>query len=137
MTGRHAAPRKRPKRDVESDEFAKVVGRFILAMERRASEDPAALDYFLTLQDEMRAAVDRAAYRLHAEGQFTLGEIAYQLSFGPHKMSRQNVIKRWGPAAMARKMNVPSITQRINARRDAVQRAGDELAARRAAKRAV
>jgi opacity protein-like surface antigen len=133
VTGRHAAA-KRPKKTYEDDDFAKMVGRMILALERRASENPDALAYMLTIQDELRAAVDRAGYRLGAGGEFSLREIAKHLGYGGHPMSPQNAIKRWGAAAMARKMNVPSITQKINERRDKL-RQSDELAARRAARK--
>jgi|GEM_PF-5113570 len=140
MTARHAAPKRR--RTYEDDEFAKAAGRMILALERRASENPDALAYLLTLQDEMRDSVDRAAHRLHADAGFSLGDIARFLSLEGHPMSRQNAVKRWGPAAMARRLGAVSITQRINARRAGVTEAarevwGDELAARRAARAAV
>lgn len=139
MAGRHAAG-KRPKKQYEDDDFAKMVGRMVTALEKRASENPDALAYMLTIQDEYRDAVDRAAHRLHTEGGFSLGDIARFLTFEGHTMSRQNAIKRWGPAAMARKMGLPSITAKINARRADVQAAsrevwGDELAARREARR--
>lgn len=139
--GKHAAPKR--KREIEDDEYAKFLGRAILGMERRASENPDALAYFLTLQDEMKAAIDRSGARLHSEAGFSLGEIANFLSFEGHPMSRQNAVKRWGPAAMARKLGIPSLTARINERREAVKAAAarvwgdDELAARRAARKAV
>lgn len=139
--GKHSAPKR--KREIEDDEYAKFLGRAILGMERRASENPDALAYFLTLQDEMKAAVDRSGARLHSEAGFSLGEIAQFLSFEGHPMSRQNAVKRWGPAAMARKLGVPSLTARINERREAVKAAAaqvwteDELSARRAARKAV
>lgn len=140
MTARHAAPKKRAKREYEDDDFAKAVGRMITALERRASENPDALAYMLTIQDELRAAVDRAGYRLHAEGGFSLREIAKFLGFAGHAMTPQNAVKRWGPSAMARKLGVPTITQRINERKPVVQTAsksvwGDELAERRAARK--
>lgn len=141
MTGRHASPKGKAKikRTYEDDEFAKMVGRLVLALEKRASSNPDGLAYMLTIQDELRDSVDRAAHRLHTEAGFSLGDIARFLSFEGHTMSRQNAVKRWGPAAMARKMGVVSITERINARRPQVEAAGrevwgDELAARRAAR---
>jgi hypothetical protein len=132
--GRHAAPKR--KRTYEDDDFAKFLGRAILALERRAIENPDGLAYFLTLQEEVKASIDRSAHRLHTEAGFSLGEIAQFLSFEGHPMTRQNAVKRWGPAAMARKMGIPSLTQRINERRAVVREAaekvwGDELAARR------
>lgn len=141
MTARHAAPKKRPKREYEDDDYAKFLGRAITGMEKRASENPDGLAYMLTLRDELGAAIDRAGYRLHSEAGFSLGDIARFLSFEGHPMTRQNAVKRWGPAAMARKMGITSITQKINERRAAVQAAsqevwGDELAARRAARSA-
>lgn len=141
MTGRHAAPKKRRK-DYEDDEFAKAAGRFILALERRASENPDALGYMLDLQDEMADAVNRAGARLHAEAGFSLGEITKFLAYAGRPVSRQAVIKRWGPSAVARRMGVPSITQKINERRSVIHEAAerafgaDELAARRAARTA-
>jgi hypothetical protein len=139
---RHAAPKRKRDR-IEDDEYAKFLGRAIVGMERRASEDPVALAYFLTLQDEMRAAIDRSGARLHSEAGFSLGEIANFLTFEGHKMTRQNAVKRWGPSAMARKLGIPSLTARINERRKAVQDAAervwgaDELAARRERRKAV
>lgn len=139
---KHAAPKKR-KRDIEDDEYAKFLGRAIVAMEKRASENPDGLAYFLTLQEEMKAAIDRAGARLHSEAGFSLGEIAQFLTYEGHPMSRQNAVKRWGPAAMARKLGIPSLTARINERRTAVREAAarvwgaDELAARREARKAV
>lgn len=141
MSGRHAAPpKKRAKKQYEDDEFAKMVGRLVTALERRASENPDALAYMLTIQDEMKDAVDRAAHRLHIEAGFSLGDIARFLTFEGHTMTRQNAVKRWGPAAMARKLGLPSITAKLNERRASVQAAsrevwGDELAARREARR--
>jgi hypothetical protein len=57
-------------------------------------------------------------------------------------MSRQNAVKRWGPASVARALGLTSITQKINERRTAVRAAaeqvwGDELTARRNARKAV
>lgn len=136
---KHAAP-KRKRQPIEDDEYAKFLGRAILGMEKRASENPDALAYFLTLQDEMKAAIDRSGARLHTEGGFSLGEISQFLTFEGHPMTRQNAVKRWGPAAMARKLGIPSLTARINERRQAVKDAAekvwgaDELAARRARK---
>ena len=140
MTGRHAAPKgAKTKKTYEDDEFAKMLGRLIVAMERRASENPDGLAYMLTLQDEMKDSIDRAAHRLHVESKFSLGDIARFLTFEGHTMSRQNAVKRWGPAAMARKLGVPSITAKINAHKPMVEQAGrevwgDELAQRRAAR---
>lgn len=141
MTARHAAPKKRRKQTYEDDVFAKMLGRLISAMERRASENPDALAYMLTLRDEMGDAIDRAGYRLNTEAGFSLGRIAYFLSLEGHKMTRQNAVKRWGPAAMARKMGVATITARLNEKKKSIDAAavevfGDELAQRRAAKRA-
>jgi hypothetical protein len=139
--GKHSAPKR--KKAYEDDEYAKFLGRAIVAMERRASENPDALAYFLTLQDEMKSAIDRAGARLHSEAGFSLGEIATFLTYEGHKMTRQNAVKRWGPAAMARKLGIPSLTARINERRTAVREAAervwgrDELAARREARKAV
>lgn len=137
--GKHSAPKR--KREIEDDEYAKFLGRAIIGMEKRASENPDALAYFLNLQDEMKAAIDRSGARLHSEAGFSLGEIATFLTYEGHKMTRQNAVKRWGPAAMARKLGIPSLTARINERRKVVQEAaekvwGDELAARRAARKA-
>ncbi|AGS73932.1 hypothetical protein [Streptomyces collinus] len=131
---KHAAPKRR-KQPIEDDEYAKFLGRAILGMERRASENPEALAYFLTLQEELKTAIDRAGYRLHVENGWSLQEIATQLGYAGHSMSRQNAVKRWGPSAMARKLGIPSITKKINERRDAIRaHVGDELAARRARK---
>lgn len=133
--GKHSAPKR--KRTYEDDEYAKFLGRAIVAMERRASENPDALAFMMTLQDEMKASIDRAGHRLHAEAGFSLGDIARFLSYEGHAMSRQNAVKRWGPSAMARKLGIPSLTARINERRSAVREAAervwgaDELAARR------
>lgn len=138
---KHAAPKR--KKTYEDDEYAKFMGRAILAMEKRASENPDALAFMLTLQDELKESIDRAGHRLHAEAGFSLGDIARFLTFEGHAMSRQNAVKRWGPAAMARKLGLVSITEKINARRAAVREAAeqvwgrDELAARRAARKAV
>jgi hypothetical protein len=137
--GKHSAPKRR--KQYEDDEYAKFLGRAIVAMERRASENPDALAYFLTLQDEMKGAIDRAGARLHTDAGFSLGEIAQFLTYEGHPMSRQNAVKRWGPSAMARKLGIPSLTAKINERRAAVREAAervwgtDELAARRAARK--
>jgi hypothetical protein len=138
--GRHAAPKR--KRTYEDDDFAKFLGRALVAMERRASENPEALALLMTLQDEMKDSVNRAGVRLHADAGFSLGDIARFLTFEGHAMSRQNAVKRWGPASVARALGLPSITEKINARRTAVRDAaervwGDELAARREARKAV
>lgn len=135
---KHAAPKRR-KREYEDDDYAKFLGRAIAAMERRASENPDALAYMMDLQDEMRDAINRAGHRLHAEAGFSLGDVARFLTLNGHKMSRQNAVKRWGPAAVARALGLTSITEKINARRATVVDAarevwGDELAARRARK---
>lgn len=137
---KHAAPKR--KKTYEDDEFAKVVGRFIVAMERRASENPDALAYMLTLQDEMRAAIDRAGYRLNTEAGFSFVEISRFLTYEGHPMTKQNAVKRWGPTAMAKKLGLPSITQKLNERREAIRAAAaqvwgdDELSARRAKRNA-
>jgi hypothetical protein len=138
--GKHAAPKR--KRSYEDEDFAKFLGRALAAMERRASENPEALALLMTLQDEMKDSVNRAGHRLHVEAGFSLGDIARFLTFEGHAMSRQNAVKRWGPASVARALGLTSITERINARRTALKDAahavwGDELAARRAAKEAV
>jgi hypothetical protein len=54
-------------------------------------------------------------------------------------MTGQNAVKRWGPTAVANALGIPSITDKINARRSTIESAarevwGDELAARRARK---
>jgi hypothetical protein len=138
---KHAAPKRR-KREYEDDEYAKFLGRALTAMERRASENPEALALLMTLQDEMKDAVNRAGVRLHNEAGFSLGDIARFLTFEGHAMSRQNAVKRWGPASVARALGLTSITQKINERRTAVRAAaeqvwGDELTARRNARKAV
>lgn len=136
---KHAAPKRR-KKTYEDDEYAKFLGRAILAMERRASEDPVALAYFMDLQDEMRDAINRAGVKLHAEAGRSLRDIARFLTLEGHKMTPQNAIKRWGPSSVARALGVPSITKKINERRTAVKAAAaevwgiEELAARRAAR---
>ncbi len=128
MTGRHAGPPKgkRRRKETEDDEFAKAAGRFIAALERRASTNPDALAYMLTLRDEMSGAIDRAGHRLTSEAGFSLTEIATFLGFAGHPMTRQNAAKRWGAAAMARKLGVPSITARINEQRERSQSAAAE-----------
>lgn len=135
---KHAAPKR--KKTYEDDEYAKFLGRAILAMERRASEDPVALAYFLDLQEEMRDSINRAGIKLHAEAGWSLREIAKFLTIEGHKMTPQNAIKRWGPSAVAARLGVPSITKKINARKNAIKEAAaevwgiEELAARRAAR---
>jgi len=138
--GKHGAPKR--KRVYEDDDYAKFLGRALKAMENRASENPEALALLMTLQDEMKDAVNRAGHRLHVDAGFSLGDISRFLTFEGHPMSRQNAVKRWGPASVARALGLTSITERINARREAVKAAadavwGDELAARRAARKAV
>jgi hypothetical protein len=111
MTGRHAAPRKRT---YEDDDFAKCVGRLITAMERRAGTNPDALAYMMDLQDLMRDAVNRAGVSLHADAGFSLGDIARFLSLNGHPMTRQNAVKRWGPASVARKLLPVKVAEVIN-----------------------
>lgn len=128
--GRHAAPKTRKpaqdvdgqdvapkrKREWEDDDFAKAVGRFITAMERRASTNPDGLAYMLTLKAEMDKAITRAGHSLSTAGggQFSLGEIANFLTFNGHRMSRQAAQQRWGAASIARKLGMPRIYEEIN-----------------------
>lgn len=126
MTGRHAAP-KRPKRTYENDEYAKTVGRMIVAMGRRASEDPVALAYMLDLQQVMREEIDRAGAALHSEAGFSLGDIARFLTFEGHSMTRQNAVKRWGPSAIARKLAPAAVSNVINLARERALRARREV----------
>lgn len=128
--GRHAAPKARKhvqdvdaiepaprrRREVEDDDFAKATGRFITAMERRASVNPDGLAYMLTLKAEMDKAITRAGHSLSTAGggQFSLGEIANFLTFNGHKMSRQAAQQRWGAASIARKLGMPRIYEEIN-----------------------
>jgi hypothetical protein len=104
VSGRHATCKPRKKREVEDDQFAKACGRFLAALERRASVNPDGLAYMLTLQQEMKEAVERAGYLLQKEGGFSLGEIAQFMTFNGHKMSRQAAQQRWGAAAIAAKI---------------------------------
>jgi hypothetical protein len=113
MTGRHAAPKRR-KKEYEDDDFAKAAGRFITAMGRRASTNPEALAFMLTLQQTMKEETDRAAASLHADAGFSLGEIARFLTEFGHPMTRQNAVKRWGPSSMARKLAPAAVANVIN-----------------------
>lgn len=111
MAGRHAASKRR-KREVEDDDFAKMVGRMLNALERRASENPDALAYLLTVRSSMDDAVTRAGYSLYKERGFSLGELSQFMTYNGHKMSRQAAQQRWGkPAAV--KLGI-TITQKIN-----------------------
>lgn len=132
--GRHAAPKgaeapTRRKREVEDDAFAKATGRFITAMEKRASVNPDGLAYLLTLRMEMDKAITRAGHALSTSGggQFSLGEIAGFLTDNGHRMSRQAAQQRWGKASIARKLGMPRIAEEINN----VIRLADWRAARR------
>lgn len=113
MTGRHAAPKRRP-RETEDDDFAKMLGRMVNALERRASVNPDALAYALTVRTAMDESITRAGHALSRQGggQFSLGELAQFMSDNGHKMSRQAAQQRWGkPAAI--KLGL-TITERIN-----------------------
>lgn len=138
MTGRHAAPKPR-KRTYEDDQYAAACGRMLVALERRASENPDALAYMLTLRAELDNGITRAGHALSTAGggQFSLGEIAQFLTYNGHKMSRQAAQQRWGASSIARKLGLPQVTQAIKnvvrlddfrARRAAAP-AGEQLAA--------
>lgn len=102
MSGRHAAPKRR-KREYEDDDFAKAVGRMVRALERRASVNPDALAYLLTVQKEVNDAVAAAGHALTVQGggQFSLGQIAGFLTDNGHRMSRQAAQQRWGRTPVA------------------------------------
>lgn len=136
-----ATPRKRRRREYEDDDFAKACGRMIAALERRASENPEALAYLLTLRAELDASITRAGHALSTQGggQFSLTLIAQYVTDNGHKMSKQAAQQRWGrPAAI----KLGTITEKINnvvkldawrARRAAAKTAGrgeQQLAAR-------
>lgn len=114
-TGRHAAPKRR-KREYEDDDYAKACGRMLVALERRACENPDALAYMLTLKAEMEKSITRAGHALSTAGggQFSLGEIAGFLTYNGHKMSRQAAQQRWGASSIARKLGLPRITEALN-----------------------
>lgn len=128
MPGRHAAPKhqpvddavtdapKRRKRTYEDDAYAKACGRMLVAMERRASENPDALAYMLTLRAELDKGITRAGHALTPAGggQFSLGELANFLTYNGHKMSRQAAQQRWGASSIARKLGMPRITETLN-----------------------
>lgn len=113
--GRHAAGTRR-KREYEDDAYAKACGRMLTALERRASTNPDALAYMLTLRAEMDKAITRAGHALTPAGggQFSLAEIANFLTFNGHKMSRQAAQQRWGAASIARRLGMPRVTEAIN-----------------------
>lgn len=113
MTARHAAPKRR-KKEYEDDEFAKAAGRMINALGRRAATNPEALAFMLEMKGILSKETDRAAASLHADAGFSLGEIAKFLTEFGHPMSRQNAVKRWGPAAVARKFAPAQIANVIN-----------------------
>lgn len=125
MTGRHAAPKR--KRTYEDDEFAKATGRMITAMERRACSNPDALAYMMDLQDLIRDAVNRAGVSLHADAGFSLGDIARFLTLEGHPMTRQNAVKRWGPASVARKLMPTRVAEVINLTRFRAEKARHEV----------
>lgn len=110
MAGRHAAPKRR-KREYEDDDFAKACGRMMTALERRASVNPDALAYLLTLRAECDGAITRAGHALYKERKFSLGELAEFMTFNGHKMSRQAAQQRWGKPAAIR---LGTITEVIN-----------------------
>jgi hypothetical protein len=113
--GTHAAPKRR-KRTYEDDEFAKAAGRMLTALEKRASVNPDALAYLLTLRSETDQAITRAGHALTPAGggQFSLGELAQFMTYNGHKMSRQAAQQRWGAASIAAKLGMPRIADRIN-----------------------
>lgn len=112
--GQHAAPKRR-KREYEDDDFATATGRFVTALERRASVNPDALAYMLTIRAEMDKGITRAGHALtHAGGgQYSLGELAQFLTFNGHKMSRQAAQQRWGASSIARKLGMPAIREEL------------------------
>lgn len=106
-----ATPRKRRKREYEDDDFAKACGRMATALERRASENPDALAYLLTLRAELDGAITRAGHELYESKRFSLGELAQFMTYNGHKMSRQAAQQRWGrPAGI----KLGTITEKIN-----------------------
>lgn len=108
-----ATPRRRRTRAYEDDDFAKACGRMIAALERRASENPEALAYLLTLRAELDGSITRAGHALSTQGggQFSLTLIAQYVTDNGHKMSKQAAQQRWGrPAAI----KLGTITERIN-----------------------
>lgn len=114
MAGQHAAPKR--KRTYEDDDYAKFGGRILTALERRASVNPDALAYLLTLRAETDQAITRAGHALTPAGggQFSLGELAAFMTYNGHKMSRQAAQQRWGAKSVAAKLGLPRITEQIN-----------------------
>lgn len=138
MSGRHAAPKPR-KRTYEDDQYAAACGRMLVALEKRASVNPDALAYLLTLRTELDNSITRAGHALTPAGggQFSLGEIAGFLTYNGHKMSRQAAQQRWGASSIARKLGMPAITQAIKnvvrlddyrGRKSAAAASGEQLA---------
>lgn len=124
--GRHAAgappapdtpePTPRKRRTYEDDAYAKACGRMLAALERRASTNPDALAYMLTIKSELDRGITRAGHALSTSGggQFSLGEIAGFLTYNGHAMSRQAAQQRWGAKSIARKLGLPAVTEHIN-----------------------
>lgn len=84
MSGRHAAPEPqegaqgrapRPKREVESDEFAAALERWMWAMGRRCGVDPGALVYVERLDQVWRDAKNLAFFSANKVHGYSLAEI--------------------------------------------------------------
>lgn len=83
---------KRPKRDVENNEFFGFAQRIMAAAGRRvAAGDIEALPILLDLEHEVQLATVHAVIGLRLDGGFSWQDIADRLG-----TSRQAASKRWG-----------------------------------------
>jgi hypothetical protein len=85
---------KRPRRQVENDEYAAFVRRVLRAYSRRVGGgDMEALSLLVGLADEIDAAMAEAVKGLRAHG-YSWSEIGARLG-----ISRQAVQQRWGSSS--------------------------------------
>jgi hypothetical protein len=82
---------KRPRRQVENDEYAAFIQRILRACSRRVGDgDVEALALMLSLADEIDAAIAEAVKGLRARG-YSWAEIGSRLG-----ITRQAAQQRWG-----------------------------------------
>jgi hypothetical protein len=85
---------KRPKRQVENDEFAAFVRRIMRAYSRRVGDgDVEALIFMVRLADELDAAIAEAVKGLRGCG-YSRTEISSRLG-----ITRQAAQQRWGTSS--------------------------------------
>ena len=91
MVQRSRRPR-RPRRQKDNLEYLGMMRRMLKGYCRRVvDEDPSTLAEMLTLETELKQAIDDAGHRLHYEQNYSWRDIGYEVG-----MTRQGAQLRWG-----------------------------------------